>query len=79
MKEHHMTKTYLSVSADYTTGEAELTKGTKFELEDLIRENPLLAADILKDCIHDFSELYKRAAEAMDCDFDLKRAMASHD
>ena len=60
-----MAKTYLTISADYNTGEAELTKGTKFELEDLIRSNPLLAADILNDCVYDFSTLYELAVEAM--------------
>jgi hypothetical protein len=60
-----MAKYYLSVSADYNTGEAELTKGTRLELEDLIRHDPLIAADILSDCVYDFSQLYERAKEAM--------------
>lgn len=72
-----MTKTYLSVSADENTGEAGLTKGTKLELETLITLNPLLAADILKDCIRDFGEFYDRAVEAMNREFDARREFAA--
>ena len=72
-----MTKIYLSVSADEDTGEAGLTKGTKLQLETLITLNPLVAADILKDCVHDFSEFYDRAVEAMNREFAARREFAA--
>lgn len=64
----------ITLYADYDTGEASITRESKAQVEELIRSHPLLAADILKDCVYDFTELYNRAVKGVNRDFDARRA-----
>lgn len=56
-----MTKTYLSISADTEYGEGDLPKATRKWIESLIKEEPLLAADILQDILSDVQMYYNEA------------------
>ena len=56
-------KQYLTISADIEFGEAGLTKSTTKWIEDCIKSNPILAADILKDAVFDLTNLYNQAVD----------------
>lgn len=57
-------------TADTENGEGYFTNGNHRKIEQLIFENPLLAADVLKDWFYKVEELYNQAILEMRKDFD---------
>lgn len=54
-------RAYINLSFDLESGEAEITNGSCDVLQDLIDNNPLLAADCLKDVIFELERYYDDA------------------
>jgi hypothetical protein len=60
----------VSLSSSLENGEGQITNANKEKIKRLTFENPLLAADILKDWVFELSELYDVAVLEMQKDFD---------
>lgn len=56
---------YLTASADIQHGEAGLTQSTRKWIEELINDEPLLAADILGDILGDVQMYYNEAVSGI--------------
>jgi hypothetical protein len=57
-----MARARIYLSADYSNGEGKISPASEHEIRELIRANPLLAADILSDWVFDLVNLYDDAA-----------------
>jgi flagellar biosynthesis/type III secretory pathway M-ring protein FliF/YscJ len=58
-----MAKVRFTITADYDHGDGEISPASEREINELIRENPLLAADVLRDWLHEISGLYLQAVD----------------
>lgn len=60
----------VSLSGSFETGKGHITAGSQKKIKQLTFDNPLLAADLLKDWIYDLQELYDEAILEMRKDFE---------
>ncbi len=63
-KNEHDRKRYVRCKLNLDAGYARVTPKGNLIFRDLIAQNPLMAADILKDLSLEFSRLYKEAVIA---------------
>jgi len=60
----------IKIKCDMDSGEADVSKGSMNDLDELIAANPLLAADVLKDAVF-FLNLWYQEAHARAFGYDL--------
>ena len=63
----------ITLSGTVEGGSGNLTKGSTEKLTELLADNPLLAADLLKDWIFELTAAYELALKKMRLDFELAR------
>ena len=60
-----MSKVYIKISADTAYGDARITKHSTQWLDKCIADEPLLAADIIKDAVVELEQYYDRAVRGI--------------